>query len=329
MSTNYTGVETATQSPGAQPKDQVRPIVVLPSDGDALNAASIHQALKILADYVAFNQYRKSSAQDWNYHLQTYMTSAARVNFKVDHYGMPAGVCSIVDEMPYYFTMTGVKFYLGPWAVESNDATNAKITPPSNGIDATWTTPAWKMETLAAGKYVSIARFPTCALRAKTMFTMEWDVHPTTSGIIPDWEVMMGFGDVRNMIAGSDGVPNCSLIRSASPYTGFFFYKKLGQTNWRAWVNNGDGVQEFDLGVAVTGVRSRLKIAFMGSSEDSRATMSAQFYIDGTMKKDFTAAQPAAVAALAAYFGIESGTATSSRVLYVQGPILLNSVTRY
>jgi len=50
MSTNYTGDDTATQAPSPLPAKSATPVIVLPADLDALTAASVHQALKALAD---------------------------------------------------------------------------------------------------------------------------------------------------------------------------------------------------------------------------------------------------------------------------------------
>ncbi len=56
MATDYTGVPTASESPSPAPSGGVYPIVVLPDDGDDLNAASVAQAYKTLADYAAYTQ---------------------------------------------------------------------------------------------------------------------------------------------------------------------------------------------------------------------------------------------------------------------------------
>ncbi len=53
MATNYTGNPTATEAPSAAPGGGVYPIVVIPDDGDALNAASVAQGYKVLADFSA------------------------------------------------------------------------------------------------------------------------------------------------------------------------------------------------------------------------------------------------------------------------------------
>ncbi len=61
MSTNYTGNPIAVEAPAAAPTGGVYPIVVIPADGDALNAASVAQAYKCLADYMAYQMGLSSS----------------------------------------------------------------------------------------------------------------------------------------------------------------------------------------------------------------------------------------------------------------------------
>lgn len=54
MSAQYTGNGGATQAPSPPPGQSVNPIVKLPSDGDPLNAASVAQMVKVLADFAAY-----------------------------------------------------------------------------------------------------------------------------------------------------------------------------------------------------------------------------------------------------------------------------------
>lgn len=54
MSSNYTGVPTATQSPSPAPGLYVAPILNLPTDGDALNVSSVLQPFKAVADWAAW-----------------------------------------------------------------------------------------------------------------------------------------------------------------------------------------------------------------------------------------------------------------------------------
>lgn len=54
MSSNYTGDPTAAQAPSPPPGRDIEPVTTLPTDGDAGNAASVMQAFKVLADFVAW-----------------------------------------------------------------------------------------------------------------------------------------------------------------------------------------------------------------------------------------------------------------------------------
>lgn len=54
MPTNYTGNPASSQSPSPNPGFGVAPIVRLPTDLDSLNADSVIQALKALADWTAW-----------------------------------------------------------------------------------------------------------------------------------------------------------------------------------------------------------------------------------------------------------------------------------
>lgn len=54
MSTNYPGVPTATQAPAPAPTAGKVPIIVVPADADAFNAAAFAQQFKMTADYLAW-----------------------------------------------------------------------------------------------------------------------------------------------------------------------------------------------------------------------------------------------------------------------------------
>ena len=69
MPSNYTGNPTATQPPCPQPNIAADIILATPSDGDTLNASSILQDLKALADWVAFLRDllgAQRGIQNWN-----------------------------------------------------------------------------------------------------------------------------------------------------------------------------------------------------------------------------------------------------------------------
>ncbi len=76
MSTNYTGNPSAVESPAIIPGVDNLPIIVLPADGDAASAASVAQAFKSLADYIALQRMLRYR-QEWPVGIATTTWSAA------------------------------------------------------------------------------------------------------------------------------------------------------------------------------------------------------------------------------------------------------------
>src|SRR5580692_986650 len=91
MPANYTGNETATQSPSPPPGPQTPPIVVLPVAGDGDTAASVMQAFKVLADFIAWLADMFASALSWAQPVQRWRNARLQTRFLVDHNGLPAG----------------------------------------------------------------------------------------------------------------------------------------------------------------------------------------------------------------------------------------------
>jgi len=56
MSSTYTGSASAVQTPAPAPAPGATPIITLPADNDALNAASVAQMVKVPTDYLTFIQ---------------------------------------------------------------------------------------------------------------------------------------------------------------------------------------------------------------------------------------------------------------------------------
>jgi hypothetical protein len=79
----YTGNPTAVQAPSAQPGEDVAPIETLPNDGDPANAASVAQALKVPADFLAYLASRASFGA-WLYSA-TDATIAADTDLTLGH----------------------------------------------------------------------------------------------------------------------------------------------------------------------------------------------------------------------------------------------------
>lgn len=91
MPTNYTANPSATQSPAPTPDAGSPPILSLPVDGDALDAASIGQALKALADFSAFGQAPFANPSAWGQPVVPFYNAKKQLRSYIAHAGVPAG----------------------------------------------------------------------------------------------------------------------------------------------------------------------------------------------------------------------------------------------
>jgi hypothetical protein len=91
MSTNYTGNKTATQSPSPTPNPAITPIVTLPADGDPLNAASVAQALKALADLADWLTKPQAKSTDYAAAIVRFRNALGQTRGLFDHLGLPGG----------------------------------------------------------------------------------------------------------------------------------------------------------------------------------------------------------------------------------------------
>jgi hypothetical protein len=95
VSTNYTGVATATQAPSGPPLPGGAPIVQIPSDGDSENAASVTQMVKVLADWITagFSPRARLAtlAAHWPEGVIRFASALLHTRFGIDHLGLPAG----------------------------------------------------------------------------------------------------------------------------------------------------------------------------------------------------------------------------------------------
>ncbi len=142
MSSNYTGDPTATQSPGPTPGYGNYPIVVLPADGDALNAASVAQAYKELADFVAFAQqkigYLYAARTRW---LGTsaaplpssgWALSAAAVTGYLDYFCTTANGVKLTFDIPLAYSATSYEKLTSVSVKMYKDSTNNAVVTVSN-----------------------------------------------------------------------------------------------------------------------------------------------------------------------------------------------------
>lgn len=91
MPTNYSGLATATQSPSPPPSPAVVPTVVLPLAGDGDTAASVTQAFKVLADFVAWLMNMRAKVSDWVTAIFVVRNARLLRRGGYDHLGFPGG----------------------------------------------------------------------------------------------------------------------------------------------------------------------------------------------------------------------------------------------
>lgn len=89
MPTNHTGDPTVDFPPDGFPADGTTPVVQEPSDGDALDAASVEQAFEMSANRLAFEQYPFANASAWAQPIKQFKNARLQDRFAVDHMGHP------------------------------------------------------------------------------------------------------------------------------------------------------------------------------------------------------------------------------------------------
>jgi hypothetical protein len=298
MSTNYTGNPTATQSPASPPGPGVAPETVLPADGDPLNAASVAQAFKVLADYEAWLTAPKAIVGNWIEPVLYFRNANGHRRFLTDHQGFPAGKYQIrrttwVEQGLVSFSSLGTAHLTGSWSYElagSNTGSIASAEPnvalPDTGNSNYAFSPHLFVTTPFVGfpGGTSIVLAEDLALRVldsddHALF-MQWDYfdHNNVDNFT---EVSMG------LIGGPTFIGNASKFASATP-VGAAFVKRQADTNWFAYTNEdpavgGTGPVYTATGVSATpGARQRFRIDIIGPNESDDGNPHVIFQINGS-----------------------------------------------
>lgn len=92
MATTYTGSSTAgALAPSVAPEAEGTPAAQLPADGEAANVASIHQALKVPMDWIAFALKPHAKPSEWEQPIIRWRNARQQSRFGIDHLGFPSG----------------------------------------------------------------------------------------------------------------------------------------------------------------------------------------------------------------------------------------------
>jgi hypothetical protein len=309
MSSTYTGASGATQSPASPPAWGAPPVVVLPSDGDALNVASVMQAFKVLADYIAFFQLPFANPAAWTQPLVSFFDATGHRRFVLDHFGLPRGAYSswTQDWTPasqYTFSNKGSGFYgnTSPqrfyFAVSNGSGTtlstmfsfapgqvlasfpsymSAAVTPNSSRslmLEVDGTASGNRIEARLSDDYV------TATFAADTLISLEFDIAIySTNNVV--WVV--GFTTQSEYVNGiNDGV--------------FFIAPSSGSSpgNWLCRTTSG-GIWSTIDSMQTAGANANqhhMQIVLVGGTVDDSSTSRALFFIDGNLVANITSNLP-------------------------------------
>lgn len=326
MPTTYIGDPTQTRSPALKPGPGGVPSLALPNDGEAANAASIAQALKVLADYAGFTLSPKAKPSEWGEAVQRWRSAQGHTRFAVDHLGFPAGAYQGFDELwpnsPPSRDNTGSVAIVGSsmsWSLSIRSATDGVPKAVLLFPDAT-INPLWRGLYLyvgdASGDFTGISCTPLALCTDDLHAVAETRLYLQAPGA-----ASYSFSLVGNPVGpviypvGSDGPTDDYIAIKRPP----------GGGNWRA-VSRGSGGSEVltDTGVAASAATVyRMRIEWHGANVSDDAAASARFYINGSLVA--THASPglgptAAVAPGAQFFTAAAGVATAGST-FIVGPI--------
>lgn len=310
MSSNYSGNATATQSPSPAPGPGAVPIVVLPSDGDALAAASVAQGYKTVADYLSYLYTNVASAnRGWtppsssvDTAQASFQDSAGHVRGTVDHNGYPGGGrISVIDEC---------------WnASVSASASQSPLT--NNPRWQAWTTTSTTFNTVAASAaypspYIQVSTTATLNSRGSILSAIQ---------LIHSSATMLSFAteaDIGTLLVGDSYWGLSSNVDFTVNQHFVRFRQSQGTANWQAECRDAVTTTTVDTGVAVTSngdpTAFRMRIELHGSASPYGAK--ARFFINGTRVAEITTHLPAATL----YLAFEANnTNTAAQTLSVGG----------
>lgn len=293
MPTNYTGNASATQAPAPTPGPGAVPVVTIPADGDADNAASIAQALKYAADYLAYiftgilKVFFPTPPTTSTDAAQAYVKDAnGNVRGLVDHLGyFGGGHVSYLDEVwDYTFSASSTATPLANnprWAVVIASPGTIASSNPTTTYDSPFVTIA---PLTGANQVLETAMplvyYPTTSLS----FMAEADVGTNLSG-------SFYFGLLSNGVTLFGGNPSARFRATG-----------IGN-NWQCETCNGTTTTTVDSGVAASptsdpsGARLRIELHGSGSPYGSKA----RFFINGAKVAEITATLPPASPYLLAF----------------------------
>jgi hypothetical protein len=288
MATNYTGVATATQAPSAAPEPGSAPVVVLPADGDPLNAASVAQSKKVLADYIAWMLSPRAKASSWLQALRRYRNARLQTVSAVDHLGFPAGRFVGWDEDWSNLALTSkgnTDPDSGAWAgrwdygLPGAGTLNASIAVAAPHVTSFPASRFVQMAVAAATNadaHVESSKGETIS-DANRAIAFQWMAKNHVPAELGTCEVAMGVS-----IDDANAADTGTFSSIASP--GAAFVKRTSDTNWQCYTKAIGGSAAYaDSGVAGnTNAIRRFRVEVIGANVADDSTARVNFFVDDT-----------------------------------------------
>lgn len=272
MPSNYTADPTVGFAPASAPDPESLPIVVLPSDGDADNGASVAQAYKQLADEVAWLKIRRAKSGSLTQAIARFQNARGQDRTHVNHQGHLLAQAVNWDQNWDEFTnaiawpTSGNRWLATPTGVTTRAPT---ATAPAQQLFPTLQLAPSTANTNPVYNY----RIGTCTPTDNVDLIMKWMIALDTVGANRT-TILMGLIDTSG-------------VATLTPNWGAWFSKANGDTNWQC---NVSGVSPVDSGVAPTAnTFVDFSIEIIGQNASDNSAGRVVFKIGNVVKADMAA----------------------------------------
>lgn len=266
MATTYTADPLSGLAPSAVPDPDTVPVITLPADGDAANAASVAQALKQPSNEIAWLKAPFAKASAWVQRIRRYRNARGQYRAETDHEGFFNGNVVSYDEI-WDRTAAGTFGADLPW---TSTPGSGSVLPGAPNLSAP-----------GGGKFAYVTMAPAMSVLGVPAASY---LRRTNGSLVPHADMVSSLSYPLNLtnvgtnhmlvvhgLIGHTGTPD-------SVAWGARFRKDSADTNWQCEV---DGVGAVDSGVApVANTYQRFKIVVLGSGTSDDSTARVLFFID-------------------------------------------------
>lgn len=335
MSSTYTPSPTATQAPAGTPASGNLELT-LPSDGDAASAASIAQALKVLADFTAFARAPFANASIWSQEILAAQDAHLNKRWALDHWGLPRKTTiewteDFTPAPAFNATATGtlsagrqsiVTFGAGAFTGSAQPGTTYSNPPYPASLAGTVVPDMTRqfvgvIDAGTAGNRTEIRLdqdYVGSCFGDDTLISCEWDFQNFTN-LSVIWVV--GFTDAGELVNNVH-------------HGAFFIRPNAAGANWLCRTINGGAPTEVDSGILASTTMRTFRIDLVGGSVSDDSVARALFWIDGALVANIstTLAINAGNVVLPFCGGVVQSSGTTANPVFLLNAIRYRQITR-